>query len=116
MHKGSRSQSRPESPTGPLSAGMLPAVQSVKNALLSNATTNINFTNSNNTSEMLDENVNVDIDNITAANAPHRPNSLPVPSCQPSSPDKTDTESNNYRNRVSQSLYLNSYVYKYSIS
>lgn len=107
MHKGNRSQSRPVSPTGPSSAGM-PALPTGKNVLVSGGTAYSTLGDQ----EMIDSDVNVTIENLSSGNTVTRPTSLPVPSCQPSPPDKIDSESNNYRNRV-RILYHSPLAYQH---
>ncbi|XP_074107336.1 uncharacterized protein LOC141532758 isoform X1 [Cotesia typhae] len=101
VHKGNRSQSRPVSPTGPSSAGM-PALPTGKNVLVSGGTAYSTLGDQ----EMIDSDVNVTIENLSSGNTVTCPTSLPVPSCQPSPPDKIDSESNNYRNRANTKVKL----------
>ncbi|XP_034951813.1 protein encore isoform X2 [Chelonus insularis] len=103
VHKGSRSQSRPSSPIGPSSTGM-PALPSAKNALVTGAI-NEAYSGSVDDEEMLDGDVNIAVENLSSGNTINRPTSLPVPSCQPSPPDK-DPESNNFRNRANTKVKL----------
>lgn len=101
VHNGNRSQSRPVSPTGPSSAEM-PALPTAKNALVSGDSSYSTAGDQ----DMIDSNVNVTIENLSSGNTINRPTSLPVPSCQASPPDKIDSESNNFRNRVRNPLSI----------
>ncbi|XP_012349861.1 putative uncharacterized protein DDB_G0285119, partial [Apis florea] len=95
VHKGSRSHSRPESPTVVVRGGMptLPPSRqgfaaSGSNALYRNST------------DMLDGNANPSVASSPTSNSHHRG----TPSCPPA--DKSDTENKNFRNRTSTKVKL----------
>lgn len=83
VHKGSRSQSRPESPTVVVCGGGMPSLSSSKQSLVVGASTSF----SNTESDMIDGNANPP-NETTTSNPQHR-----------STPPDKDTEKN-YRNRV----------------
>lgn len=87
VHKGSRSHSRPESPTVVVVGGM-PSLPSCRQGFVIGGP-NASY-QSNSESDMIDGNANP---NVGSSPSLHRT----LPSC-PS--DKTDTENKNFRNRV----------------
>lgn len=95
MYKGSRSQDRPESPTVVVRGGM-PSLPSSRQGLAVSGGGAPHQDASE--SDMIDGNANPNVGTTPAPSSLHRPASL----CPP--PDKSDTESKNFRNRVCVSL------------
>ncbi|XP_032669191.1 R3H domain-containing protein 1-like isoform X4 [Odontomachus brunneus] len=96
VYKGSRSQDRPESPTVVVRGGM-PSLPSSRQGL---AVSGSGAPHQNaSESDMIDGNANPNIGTAPASNSLHHP----APSCPP---DKSDTESKNFRNRTNTKLKL----------
>lgn len=92
VYKGSRSQDRPESPTVVVRGGMPSLPSSRQGLAISGGSGGGALHQDALESDMIDGNANVGTSSAT--NTFHRP----PPSCPP--PDKSDTESKNFRNRV----------------
>ncbi|XP_076390941.1 uncharacterized protein LOC100881273 isoform X1 [Megachile rotundata] len=98
VHKGSRSHSRPESPTVVVRGGM-PSVSSTRQGFVVGERSNALYRNSSET-DMIDGNVNPNVASSPTSNSvQHRAS----PSCPP---DKTDTENKNFRNRTNTKVKL----------
>lgn len=93
VYKGSRSQDRPESPTVVVRGGM-PSLPSSRQGLAVSGSGAGAPHQDASESDMIDGNANPNAGTSPAPNSLHRP----APSCPP--PDKSDTESKNFRNRV----------------
>ncbi|CAL7933211.1 unnamed protein product [Xylocopa violacea] len=96
VHKGSRSHSRPESPTVVVRGGM-PSLPSSRQGFVISGS-NTSYQNSPE-SDMIDGNANPNVGSSPAPNSLHRSS----PSCPP---DKSDTENKNFRNRTNTKVKL----------
>lgn len=92
VHKGSRSHSRPDSPTVVVRGGM-PTLPSSRQGFVASGS-NASYQNSTEP-DMLDGNANPNVGSSPASNSHHRGG---TPSCPPD--NKSDTENKNFRNRV----------------
>ncbi|XP_017884862.1 cAMP-regulated phosphoprotein 21 isoform X3 [Ceratina calcarata] len=92
VHKGSRSHSRPDSPTVVVRGGM-PSLSSTKQGFVSNAS----YQDSPD-SDMIDGNTNPNVGSSPASNSLHRGGSCPS--------EKSETENKNFRNRTNTKVKL----------
>ncbi|XP_077263442.1 uncharacterized protein LOC143898113 isoform X1 [Temnothorax americanus] len=99
VYKGSRSQDRPESLTVVVRGGM-PSLPSSRQGLAVSGSGGGAPHQDASESDMIDGNANPNVGSTPAPNSLHRPASL----CPP--PDKSDTESKNFRNRTNTKLKL----------
>ncbi|XP_050593054.1 R3H domain-containing protein 1-like isoform X2 [Bombus affinis] len=96
VHKGSRSHSRPESPTVVVRGGM-PSLPSSRQGFVISGS-NTSYQNSSE-SDMIDGNANPNVGSSPTQNSLHRSS----PSCPP---DKSDSENKNFRTRTNTKVKL----------